>query len=232
MFESACVVGAGRVGKAMAARLGERIPTRVAGRELGCADAELVLLCVPDRVIAEVAAAIPTGPWVAHTSGACRLDALAPHTRRFSLHPLQTFTLDRGPEQLDGAWAAASGESDEALSAARELAEFLGLKTFELDDEARPLYHAAAHFASAFLVTLHDVAAELMEAAGAPPEALEPLMLRTVENGFDHTGPLVRGDWETIDRHAEAIGARRPQLIALYRALAETEAALLGAQAR
>jgi predicted short-subunit dehydrogenase-like oxidoreductase (DUF2520 family) len=216
----------------MAARLGERIPTRVAGRELDCADAELVLLCVPDRVIAEVAAAIPTGPWVAHTSGACRLDALAPHTRRFSLHPLQTFTLDRGPEQLDGAWAAVSGESEEALGAARELAEFLGLKNFELDDEARPLYHAAAHFASAFLVTLHDVAAELMEAAGAPAEALEPLMLRTVENGFDHTGPLVRGDWETIDRHAEAIGARRPQLLALYRALAETEAALLGAQAR
>ena len=232
MFESACVVGAGRVGKAMAARLGERIPTRVAGRELDCADAELVLLCVPDRVIAEVAAAIPTGPWVAHTSGACRLDALAPHTRRFSLHPLQTFTLDRGPEQLDGAWAAVSGESEEALGAARELAEFLGLKNFELDDEARPLYHAAAHFASAFLVTLHDVAAELMEAAGAPAEALEPLMLRTVENGFEHTGPLVRGDWETIDRHAEAIGARRPQLLALYRALAETEAALLGAQAR
>ena len=232
MFESACVVGAGRVGKAMAARLGERIPTRVAGRELDCADAELVLLCVPDRVIAEVAAAIPTGPWVAHTSGACRLYALAPHTRRFSLHPLQTFTLDRGPEQLDGAWAAVSGESEEALGAARELAEFLGLKNFELDDEARPLYHAAAHFASAFLVTLHDVAAELMEAAGAPAEALEPLMLRTVENGFEHTGPLVRGDWETIDRHAEAIGARRPQLLALYRALAETEAALLGAQAR
>ena len=232
MFESACVVGAGRVGKAMAARLGERIPTRVGGRELDCADAELVLLCVPDRVIAEVAAAIPTGPWVAHTSGACRLDALAPHTRRFSLHPLQTFALDRGPEQLDGAWAAVSGESDEALSAARELAEFLGLKTFELDDEARPLYHAAAHFASAYLVTLHDVAAELMDAVGAPPEALEPLMLRTVENGFDHTGPLVRGDWETIDRHAEAIGARRPQLLALYRALAETEAALLGARAR
>jgi predicted short-subunit dehydrogenase-like oxidoreductase (DUF2520 family) len=232
VFESACVVGAGRVGKAMAARLGERISTRVAGRELDCADAELVLLCVPDRAIAEVAAAIPTGPWVAHTSGACRLDALAPHARRFSLHPLQTFTLDRGPEQLDGAWAAVSGENGGALAAAHELAGLLDLKAFELDDEARPLYHAAAHFASAFLVTLHDVAAELMEAAGAPPEALEPLMLRTVENGFDHTGPLVRGDWETIDRHAEAIGARRPQLLALYRALAETEAALLGARAR
>jgi predicted short-subunit dehydrogenase-like oxidoreductase (DUF2520 family) len=231
MFESACVVGAGRVGKTVAARLRERIETRVTGRERDCGEVELVVLCVPDRAIPEVAAAIPTGPWIAHTSGAQRLDALAPHERRFSLHPLQTFTTERGPEQLDGAWAAITGETDGALAAARELAELLAVRPFELDDEARPLYHAAASFASAFLVTLHDVAAELMQAAGAPPEALEPLMLRTIENGFGHTGPLVRGDWETIERHAEAIGARRPQLLPLYRALAETEATLLGAQA-
>jgi predicted short-subunit dehydrogenase-like oxidoreductase (DUF2520 family) len=228
VFESACVVGAGRVGQAVAARLRERIPTRVAGRDLECGDAGLVLLCVPDRAIPEVAAAIPPGPWVAHTSGACRLDALAPHERRFSVHPLQTFTLDRGPEQLDGAWAAVSGESAEALAASAGLADSLGLKPFELDDEMRPLYHAAASFVSAFLVTLHDVSAELMEAAGAPPEALEPLMRRMIENGFQHTGPLVRDDWETVERHADAIGERRPELLPLYRALAETEAALLG----
>jgi predicted short-subunit dehydrogenase-like oxidoreductase (DUF2520 family) len=228
VFESACVVGAGRVGKAVAARLGERIPTRVTGRDLECGDAELVLLCVPDRAIPEVATAIPPGPWVAHTSGARMLDALAPHTRRFSLHPLQTFTPDRGPEQLDGAWAAVSGESAEALAAGAGLAGSLGLKPFELDDEMRPLYHAAASFVSAFLVTLHDVSAELMEAAGAPPEALEPLMRRTIENGFQHTGPLVRDDWETVERHADAIADRRPELLPLYRALAETEAALLG----
>jgi predicted short-subunit dehydrogenase-like oxidoreductase (DUF2520 family) len=214
----------------MAARLGERIPTQVAGRDLECGDAELVLLCVPDRTIPDVAAAIPAGPWVAHTSGACRLEALAPHDRRFSLHPLQTFTLDRGPEQLDGAWAAVSGESAEAIAAGTALARTLGLKPFELDDEMRPLYHAAASFVSAFLVTLHDVAGELMEAAGAPPEALDPLVRRTIENGFQHTGPLVRDDWETVERHAEAIAARSPDLLPLYRALAETEAALLGAK--
>jgi predicted short-subunit dehydrogenase-like oxidoreductase (DUF2520 family) len=230
MFESACVVGAGRVGKAVAARLGERIPTRVAGRDLDCGDVELVVLCVPDRAIPEVATGIPSGPWIAHTSGAQRLDALTPHGRRFSLHPLQTFTLERGPEQLDGAWAAVSGETPEAVAAGEALAGLLGMMPFELDDETRPLYHAAASFVSAFLVTLHDVAAELMQAAGAPPEALEPLMRRTIENGFQHTGPLVRDDWETVERHAEAIGARRPELLPLYRALAETEAALLAAR--
>lgn len=230
VFESACVVGAGRVGRAVAARLDERIPTRTTGRDLDCSEADLVVLCVPDRAIPEVAAAIPAGPWIGHTSGAQRLDALAHHERRFSLHPLQTFTLDRGPEQLDGAWAAVSGETPDAVAAGEALADLLGVRPFELEDEMRPLYHAAASFVSAFLVTLHDVAAELMEAAGAPPEALEPLMRRTIENGFQHTGPLVRDDWETVERHAEAIGARRPQLIPLYRALAETEAALLEAR--
>jgi predicted short-subunit dehydrogenase-like oxidoreductase (DUF2520 family) len=230
MFTSACVVGAGRVGRTVAERLREELPTRVTGRELDAGDADLILLCVPDAAIADVARAIPRGPWVAHTSGACRLDALDQHERRFSLHPLQTFQAKLGPSQLDGAWAAISGESEEALAAARELARLLGVRPFELDDDERPLYHAAAQFAAAFLVTLHDVAADLMEAAGAPPEALEPLMRRTMENGFRHTGPLVRGDWTTIESHLEAIGARRPDLLPLYRALADAEAALLGAR--
>jgi predicted short-subunit dehydrogenase-like oxidoreductase (DUF2520 family) len=232
VFESVCVVGAGRVGQAVSARLSDRLPARVTTRELEVGDADLVLVCVPDRAIPEVARALAPGPWLAHTSGAARLAALDPHERRFSLHPLQTFQLDLGPEQLDGTWAAITGETDEALAAARELARLLGVTSFELEDAERPLYHAAAAFAASFLVTLHDVAAELMEAVAAPAEALDPLMRRTIDNGFRHTGPLVRGDWETIEQHTAAIAARRPQLVALYRALADTEAALLGARTR
>jgi predicted short-subunit dehydrogenase-like oxidoreductase (DUF2520 family) len=231
-FQSARIVGAGRVGKTVAARLEEHIPTRSVGRELNVGNADLVVVCVPDRAISEVAHAIEPGPWIAHTSGASSLTALDPHARRFSLHPLQTFSQDLGAEQLDGSWAAISGESERALEAARELAGLLGVTPFVLDDEDRPLYHAAAQFASAFLVTLHDVAAELMEAVEAPPEALEPLMRRTIENGFRHTGPLVRGDRETIERHLDALAARHPELVPMYRALADMEAALLGARAR
>jgi predicted short-subunit dehydrogenase-like oxidoreductase (DUF2520 family) len=232
MFDSACVVGAGRVGTALAARLGDRIPTNSTTHELEIGNADLVILCVPDRAIRAVAEMIPRGPWVAHTSGAGRLAELEPHTRRFSLHPLQTFTLARGPEQFDGAWCAVSGEAPEAIAAARELAELLVVKPFEIRDEDRPLYHAAASFASAFLVTLHDVAAGLMEAAGAPPEALDPLIVRTVENGFQHTGPLVRKDWETIKRHGEEISARDPDLLPLYNNLVKTEAEFLGTEPR
>ena len=226
IFQSVCVVGTGRVGAALAARLAERLPTRTTGRELDCSEADLVLLCVPDRAIADVAAAIPVGPWVAHTSGATTLDALAPHGRRFSLHPLQTFTLARGPEQLDGAWAAVTGKSEAALGAGYGLARLLRLNAFELADEDRPIYHAGATVAASFLVTLHDAAAELFEAAGAPPEALVPLMRRTIENGFEGTGPHVRGDVETIERHLAEIRERRPHLEPLYQTLRDATAAL------
>src|SRR5437588_45761 len=163
MVETVQVVGAGRVGSAVAARLAQR------GVELREDDAELVLLCVPDTAIADTAARIEPGTWVAHVSGATPLAALAPHERRFGLHPLQTFTRARGPEQLDGAWAAVTAETAEARELGFELARLLGLEPFELAEEARLLYHAGAAIASNYLVTLHRVAADLFRAAGAPP---------------------------------------------------------------
>ena len=111
------------------------------------------------------------------------------------------------PEQLDGAWGAVTAESDEARAVATWLAEMLGLRPFALDDERRALYHAGAAIASNYLVTLRRAAGSLLETAGAPPEALDPLMRRTIENGFELTGPIQRGDWATVERHLEAIRA-------------------------
>src|SRR5262249_20624609 len=162
-------------------------------------------LCVSDRAIGEVAREIPVGSWVAHVSGATPLAVLAPHVRRFSVHPLQTLTLTRGPEQLDGAWAAITGETPEALEQARALAELLGLRPFVLADDRRALYHAGAAMASNFLVTLHAAAARLFSDAGAPPEALLPLIERTIANDFELTGPIARGDRETVERHLSAL---------------------------
>ena len=214
MFESVTVIGAGRAGSAIAARLRER------GVRVG-QDGELLLLCVPDRAIADVARSLPAGPWVAHVSGATPLTELAPHALRFSVHPLQTLTRRRGPEQLDGAWAAVTGETPEALAHANALATTLGLRPFVLADDRRALYHAGAAMASNFLVTLHREAAQLMTDAGAPPEALVPLMERTIANDFELTGPIARGDAATVERHLAAIRAEEPELESLYAALAE-----------
>ena len=74
-------------------------------------------------------------------------------------------------------------------------------------------------------MAIHSAAAEMMESAGAPPEALVPLMRQTIENGFELTGPLTRGDWETIERHLAVIRERHPDLEAMYRELTDLAAA-------
>jgi pantoate--beta-alanine ligase len=189
---------------------------------------ELVLLCVPDRAISEVAASVAPGPWVAHVSGATPLKALAPHARRFGMHPLQSFSKEHGPEQLDGAWAAVSAEDDEARTTGFWLAETLGLRPFELADSHRAAYHAGAAVASNYLVTLRQAAGSLLEAAEAPPEALEPLMRGVIDNGFELTGPIARGDWETVERHLAVIREKRPELEDLYLVLARATAVIAG----
>jgi predicted short-subunit dehydrogenase-like oxidoreductase (DUF2520 family) len=220
MISSVRVVGTGRAGGAIATRLAERGLAVSSGRE-AIADADLVVLAVPDGAIAQVAQQVPIGPWLAHVSGATSVTDLDPHQRRFSVHPLQTLTRERGPEQLDGAWAAVTAETDEARAVAHWLAELLGLHPFDLADADKPLYHAGAAIASNFLVTLYRAAARLLEETGAPPEALIPLMRRTIENGFILTGPIARGDWTTVEAHLQALEERAPDLVPLYRALAD-----------
>ena len=222
MIETACVIGAGRVGTAIAARLRERgVTVTVTGRRLEVGSAGLVVLCVPDAAIAEVAGGIAPGPWIAHTSGATPLTALARHTRRFSLHPLQTFTPARGAEQLDGIFAAVTGDTPEALAAAHELAALLGVEPFALADADRPAYHAGAALAANYLVTLHRAASLLFESAGVPAAALTPLLRQTVDNGFELTGPIARGDWATVELHLATLRERAPRLEPLYRVLAD-----------
>ena len=212
MIERVQVIGSGRVGSAVGARLSER------GVTVGDDDPDVVLLCVPDTAIADVSRALnPERAWVGHVSGATPLAALEPHERRFSLHPLQTFDRSGRPSQFDGAWAAVTADDDQALAVGRELAETLGLRPFELADSDRTLYHAGAVFASNYLVTLQRAAVRL----GVPAEGLVPLMRGTIEHGFDLTGPIARGDWATVEAHKQAIHARHPELEDLYGTLAE-----------
>jgi predicted short-subunit dehydrogenase-like oxidoreductase (DUF2520 family) len=208
------IVGRGRVGTAVAARLVER------GHQLVESDAPLVLLCVPDSAIPEVARSIEAGPWIAHTSGATPLTALAPHTKRFGLHPLQTIVSGRGSEQLDGAWAAVTGEGEEAVAQGTWLARELNLIPFHLDEEFRALYHAGAVTASNYLVTLYRAAVRMFDLSSAPPEALLPMMQRVIDNRFELTGPIARGDWQTVEAHIAALHQFAPDVEVLYRALA------------
>jgi predicted short-subunit dehydrogenase-like oxidoreductase (DUF2520 family) len=82
--------------------------------------------------------------------------------------------------------------------------------------------------ASNYLVTLRAAARSLLEAAGAPPDALDPLIRGVQDAHFELTGPIARGDWETVERHLAVIRAERPELEELYRVLAEATARVAG----
>ena len=206
MVKSVNVIGRGRVGSALAARLDERGVRAARGR------ASSSLLCVPDAAIGEVAAGLAPGPWVAHVSGATPLSALDPHERRFSLHPLQTFTRARGAEQLDGAWAAVTAESDEAQGLGFELARSLGLRAFRAR-RRRPAALPRGRGRSPRTTSSRST----RRPPGSWPRPARrrrrssPLMRRTIENGFELTGPIERGDWATVEAHLEAIRARAPR---------------------
>lgn len=231
------VVGAGRLGGAVArAARTAGIDVRLAGRDdlaEAAFGAETALFCVPDAAIEDSCAALVTAAphlrFAGHTSGATGLGALRAAAEAgietFTLHPLQTFPDDEA--EVAGAHAAVSGSSPEALSTAESLAEALGLQPFELPEEARAAYHAAASIASNLLVALEESAAGLLGRAGVENgrELLAPLVLRTAANWAERgpdalTGPIARGDEATVALHLEALAEINPELLPVYEALA------------
>lgn len=207
------IVGAGRLGRVLARSL------RTAGfdvlgplrREQSMPTVDIALLCVPDSAIPAVAfVARPHARLVGHVSGATSLDDVD-----FSIHPLQTFTGAETPDVFHGIGAAVAGRTDDARAVAEQLARALGARPFTVDDRAG--YHAAASFASNFVLTVLDAAEQLASAAGIPEaearELLAPLVRQTVENWADvgaHdalTGPIARGDAETVARQRSAAAA-------------------------
>jgi predicted short-subunit dehydrogenase-like oxidoreductase (DUF2520 family) len=226
-LDSIAIVGAGRLGTALAAALRDTdLPvTGPLGRgSVAAGTAAAVLLCVPDAEIAAAAALVEAGPLVGHCSGATGLDVLAPH-EALSLHPLMTVT-DAGA-QFAGAGCAVAGATPRALAAAQALAVALGMRPYEIADEDRAAYHAAASIASNFLVTLEGAAERLLATAGADRDLLVPLVRAALENWAEHgavdalTGPIARGDEVTVRRQRAAIAEHAADLLPLFDALAD-----------
>jgi predicted short-subunit dehydrogenase-like oxidoreductase (DUF2520 family) len=219
------IVGRGRMGNALAAALRDahaevRGPL---GRGEAVTDAQLVLLCVPDREIAAASALVPPGPIVGHVSASAPLDLLAPH-ERFSLHPLLSVVGAGAP--FAGAYCAIDASGPAALDAARALANTLGMRVKVVPPEQRALYHAAASVASNFLITLEGAAERLASLVGLEREALVPLVRASIDNWAKQgartalTGPIARGDVATAARQREAVADAAPELVPLWDALA------------
>ena len=206
------VIGPGRAGSSLARGL-EKAGWQVAG-VLGRGDdvsgaaagVDLLVIATPDASIASVAASVaPVDACVvAHLAGALGLDVLAPHVRRASIHPLRS--LPTTSSDLAGAWFAVAGHA-----LAGEVVADLDGRLVEVDDESRTAYHAAAVMASNHLVALLGAVERVAASAGVPLDAFLDLVRGTVDNievlGPEAalTGPVARGDWDTVARHLAAL---------------------------
>ncbi len=193
------------------------------------AEADIVVLAVPDDAIADVAQALSPGTAaILHLSGATRLDALSPHTRVGSVHPLVSLpNLRIGAERLlANATFAVAGDP-----AAGRLVAALGGRAITVDDDRRATYHAAASVAANHLVALAAQVSRLATAAGVPDDAFWDLMSSTLDNvralgpQAALTGPAARGDVQTVANHVEAID---PAELQTYLVLADEAARLAG----
>jgi predicted short-subunit dehydrogenase-like oxidoreductase (DUF2520 family) len=232
------IVGSGRVGTALARALRDAgVDVQgPAGRGERPADCDAIVLCVPDAEIAAAAEVVTAAaPLVGHTSGATPLSALAhAGVPAFGLHPLQSFA--HPGVRFQGAGAAVAGTTSEALEFATSLAERLGMKPFEIDDDGRAAYHAAASVASNFLVTLQAAAESIAAGAGLDRrdarELLVPLVRQTVDNVAELgpeaalTGPIARGDEATVEAQRAAVADVAPELLPLFDELVERTRAL------
>ena len=229
------IIGPGRAGRSLSQALvaaGWSLDGEV-GRGHPLVDAargvDLLVISTPDGSVAEVAAAIAPVPStvVAHLSGSLGLGALAPHRRRAAIHPLVALPDPAvGARRLrEGAWFAVAGDP-----LARSVVDDLGGRALEVADGARVAYHAAACIASNHLVALLGQVERVAASAGVPFEAYLDLVRATVDNvaavgpAAALTGPVARGDWETVARHLAGLP---PQERRAYRAMADLASRLV-----
>lgn len=220
------IVGAGRLGSALAAALRQSGLDAVGplGRGATGDGADVVMLCVPDDAIVAAARAIAPGRLVGHSSGASTLAPLAPH-ESFSLHPL--VAISSPDSRFTDAWCAVAGSTARATAIATAIATRLGMRPFVVADEDRATYHAAASMASNYLVVLEGAAERLARLAGLERDQLIPLGRAALEQWARRgaraalTGPIVRGDEETVARQRLAVATRAPDLLPLWDALAD-----------
>ncbi|PHX80572.1 MAG: hypothetical protein CK540_07200 [Thermoleophilia bacterium] len=218
------VIGPGRAGTAIHqhachAGLASTLARTVA------ADSDVILIAVPDPVVAEVAQAIPLGPLVGMLSGSLPLSSLAPHPRAFVLHPMQTIQADRTDLQLTNCVAGITATDAATAVTANELALRLGMNPVPVAEDVRPLPHIASIFASNLILPALVSAMQVLAAAGidAQREAiLAPLVRRALDNALKDgvtapaTGPVARGDLATVRQHRRRLSLLNPQIDRAY----------------
>lgn len=188
--------------------------------------ADLVIIAVKDDVIASTAALLsPINAIIVHTSGTRPLSDLSGHKNTGVFYPLQTFTPQSSAD-FSQIPICIEGSSPEVLSTLTELCNNVGAKAYQIDSEQRGALHIAAVFANNFTNHIWGISREMLEKANIPKEILNPLMEETFhkaisQNPFDvQTGPAVRFDEETINRHLKSL-EKDPHLHEIYKLITQ-----------
>lgn len=245
------IVSASGSSPASRTRLETLLPeARTASPDAVARDADLLLLTVPDDALASVVAtlvadgAITAGQVVVHTSGRHGVAVLAPAARAgalvIALHPAMTFTgTDVDATRLSSCVFGVTTADNEAAAVARRLVADLGATMTEVSEERRAMYHAALAHGSNHLVTLVTQAMGLLRQAGSrdPSGTLRPLLEAALDNALDYgdaalTGPVVRGDRETVDAHLDALADAPAPTFDTYLAMARVTVGLSVADGR
>jgi len=205
------------------------------------AQAEVVFLATPDRELGDVAGnladsgRVEEGQVFFHLSGALPADILTPLREKGaavgSVHPLQSFaSVENAITNLKGSFFAFQGD-EKAAETAFQIVKDLEGKPFMMKSEDKPLYHLGACIASNYLVALFHFAVSIYRAIGMSTEqateALMPLIKGTLANieslgpVKSLTGPVARGDVNTLEKHLEAIANLSPDLVKLYKTLGQ-----------
>lgn len=207
--------------------------------------ADLLLMATSDSAIRPVAArlALYAGAirGAVHVSGLTSVDALSPLAGSCptgSFHPLQTLPNPRdGRDRLRGAWVAITTPDDRFFGRLVELARSIGCHPFALADDRKALYHAAASAAANYPVVALAMARRLFEASGVGFAAAEPLVRAAFDNALRLgpeaalTGPIARGDADTVAAQREAVAQGAPELATDFAAFARATARLAGTEA-
>jgi predicted short-subunit dehydrogenase-like oxidoreductase (DUF2520 family) len=204
------------------------------------AGVDLALLAVPDDVLPGLvrglaaAGSFRAGQIVVHTSGAHGVAVLGPAAEHgvlpLALHPVLTFTgRTEDVARLAGASVGVTAHAgDEAAwSVGEALVVEMGAEPVRVAEEVRPLYHAALAHGANHLVTLVRDCVETLERAGVGPaeRLVAPLLSAALDNALRHgdralTGPVARGDVDTVRLHLQELAAADPDLAETYRVLA------------
>lgn len=191
--------------------------------------ADIYLIAVKDDAVIQIVAQLPSAlkGVVVHTAGSVDMEIFASHVQKYGvLYPVQTFSIAK-PVDFSMMPVALEASDEAAYSRVAQLAGSLSTRIFRCNSRQRLALHVAAVFACNFTNHLYAIGADILREQGLDFDLIRPLILETAQKVMSHlpsevqTGPAVRNDIGTMQKHLKLLGENHQELATLYRQMSE-----------